>query len=322
MHTRPPGPKAAPEGPYGDSGREVKLFCDGGDRCAFRLPARALVGLVGGAIGQAWRLRATGPLREALRRKLVVRPGHLEAPYLRYTDDELAGLVTAYAEGGVRVRIHALGNLAGEHAARVLRRVSVPPGAATIDHLLLLDSPTADHVAATGVPVSYQPGFLPRYGAMLQATGADRYLSVLGGRRLLQAGVPLALSSDHPCGPVDPLHNLRAAVARRLPGAGGRQLQPQQALSRAEAVRAATVTAAASLQAPGGGGLTPGQIADFVVCDGDPFQEGTRATQTWIGGRLVWPAPGQEGSDGPTSTSTSTSTSTVSATSTPRSPRR
>ncbi|HEV8650243.1 MAG TPA: amidohydrolase family protein [Actinomycetes bacterium] len=318
MHTSPPGPQAAPDGPYGDSGREVKLFADGGDRCAFRLPVRALVGLVGGAIGEAWRLRAAGPLREALRRKLVVRPGRLEAPYLRYTDDELAGLIAAYAGGGVRVRIHALGNLAGEQAARVLRRVGVPPGAATIDHLLLLDPTTADRVGSTGAPVSYQPGFLPRYGAMLQAARADRYLTVLGGRLLLQAGVPLALSSDHPCGPVDPLHNLRAAVERRLPGADGRQLQPEQALTRAETVRAATVTAAGSLQAPGGGGLAPGEIADFVVCDGDPFQEGTRVAQTWIGGRLVWQAPGQEGSGGPTSTSTST----VSATPTSRSPRR
>jgi len=88
-------------------------------------------------------------------------------------------------------------------------------------------------------------------------------------------------------------------VARRLPGAGGRQLQPQQALSRAEAVRAATVTAAGSLQAPGGGGLAPGQIADFVVCDGDPFQEGTRVTRSgsaagWSGRR-----PARKGLMGP-----------------------
>src|SRR6266545_4216710 len=289
MHSRAPGPAAAPDGSYGDSGREVKLFADGGDRCALRLPTRALVGLLGGAVAESWRLHATGPLREALRRRLVVRPRHLDAPYLRYTDTELASLVAEYANAGVRLRIHALGNLAGAQAARVLRGVGVPPGAATIDHLLLLDPATADHVASTGVPVSYQPGFLPRYGTMLQAARADRYVTVLGGRLLLQAGVPLALSSDHPCGSVDPLHNLRAAVERRLPG--GQQLQPEQALTRTEAVRAATVNAATSLQAPGGGGLAPGQAADLVICDGDPFQEGTRVTQTWIGGKLAWQAP-------------------------------
>jgi predicted amidohydrolase YtcJ len=290
MHARPPGPGSAPDGPYGDSGREVKLFADGGDRCALRLPTRALAGLLAGAVGESWHLRATGPLREALRRKLTLRDRHLATPYLRYTDTELANLISDYAQAGVRVRIHALGNLAGGQAARVLTRLAVPPDAATIDHLLLLDPATAEQVAATGVPVSYQPGFLPRYGDMLKTARADRYLTIAGGRLLLDAGVPLALSSDHPCGAVDPLHNLRAAVQRRLPGRAGmfRQLQPDQALTPTEAVRAATVTAAATLHAPGAGGLAPGQIADFVICDGDPFQPGTRVAQTWIGGTPVW----------------------------------
>jgi imidazolonepropionase-like amidohydrolase len=82
-------------------------------------------------------------------------------------------------------------------------------------------------------------------------------------------------------------------VARRLEG--GQQLQPEQTLTRTEAVRAATVAAAASLQAPGGGGLAPGQAADLVICDGNPFQDGTRVTQTWIGGKLAWQAPGAAG---------------------------
>jgi predicted amidohydrolase YtcJ len=284
MQARPPGPRSAPEGPYGDSGREVKVFADGGDRCALRLPVRALAGLLGGAVGESWRLRAAGPLREGLRRKLALRPGQLTTPYLRYTDAELASLISDYADVEVRVRIHALGNLAGGQAARVLARVGVPSDAATIDHLLLLDPATAEQVAATGVTVSYQPGFLPRYGDMLTTAGVDRYLTVAGGRLLLDAGVPLALSSDHPCGAVDPLHNLRAAVDRRRPV----PLQPDQALTPSEAVRAATVTAATALHAHGAGGLAPGETADFVICDGDPFHHRTRVVQTWIGGTPVW----------------------------------
>lgn len=88
----------------------------------------------------------------------------------------------------MRVRLHALANLAGAQAARVLGRLAVPSGAATIDHLMLLDPATAEQVAGTGVVVSYQPGFLPRFGAMLRSAGADRYLTVFGGRLLLDAG--------------------------------------------------------------------------------------------------------------------------------------
>src|SRR6266542_3248821 len=244
----------------------------------------------GDPAGMQARPPGPGPVPEGLRRKLAVRTSHLATPYLRYTDTELANLVSDYVQAGVRVRIHALGNLAGGQAARVLAQLGVPPDAATIDHLLLLDPGTADQVAATGVAVSYQPGFLPRYGDMFTAARVGRYLTVAGGRLLLDAGVPLALSSDHPCGSVDPLHNLRAAIQRQFTGPDGqpRQLQPGQALTPSEAVRAATVTAATSLHAPGAGGLTPGEIADFVICDGDPFQDGTRVTQTWIGGTPAW----------------------------------
>jgi predicted amidohydrolase YtcJ len=218
MHSPAPGPGAAPDGPYGDSGREVKLFADGGDRCAIRLPSRAALGLLRGAVQQSARLRGLGPLREGLRRKLVVGPGHLHAPYLRYTDADLARLMAGYAGAAVRMRIHALGNLAGDQAARLLAQAGVPPALATIDHLMLLDPATADRVAATGAAVSYQPGFIPRYGDMLTGMRVDRYAAILGGRRLLQAGVPLVLSSDHPSGPLDPLANLRAAVDRSYPG--------------------------------------------------------------------------------------------------------
>jgi hypothetical protein len=288
MHSRPPGPASAPAGPYGDAGPEVKVFADGPDRCAVRLPSRAVLDLVAGAAGQAWRMRAAGPLREGLRRRLVLRPLHVHLPYLRYTDDELAALVAGYAEAGMRLRIHALGNLAGEQAARILRSVGVPPGGATIDHLLLLDPATADLVAASGATASNQRGFLRGYGDMIAGTRMDRRLTVFGARLLLRAGVPLVISSDYPCGPLDPLHNLRAAGHRRLPS--GRQLQADQALTPAEAVRAHTVTAAASLGAAAAGGLAPGQPADLAVCDGDPFQPDTRGRRrTWVAGRPVWP---------------------------------
>jgi len=286
MHTPAPGPAAAPGGPYGEAGREVKLFADGGDRCAIQLPSRAALGLLRGAVQQSVRLRRPGPLREALRRKLAIGPRHVHTPYLRYTDPELARLMADYAGAGIRMRIHALGNLAGEQAARLLRQVGVPPQLATIDHLLLLDPATAGRVAASGAAVSYQPGFIPRYGDMLTGMRVDRYATMLGGRLLLQVGVPLVISSDHPSGPLDPLANLRAAVDRRLPS--DRELQPEQALSRQQAVRAATVTAAASLGAPGAGGIQPGEPADLVICNGDPFAPATRVTQTWVAGTVAW----------------------------------
>jgi hypothetical protein len=278
----PGGPAAAPAAPYGDAGREIKLFLDGADRCGLRLPLRALPGLVGGTAIQAWRRRATGPLREGMRRKVTLHGAHLQLPYLRFGDDELTALVSAYAGEGFRLRLHALGNLAAEQAARALAVARVPAGMATIDHLSALDRHTADLVAASGAYASYQPGFLPRFGPQFVAAGLDRHLAVLGGRLIARSGAPLVLSSDHPCGPLDPLHNLRTAVSREL--GDGRVLQPGEALTRSEAVRAATVTGARSLGAVGAGGLTPGEVADLAVCSGDPFDQASCMVETWVAG--------------------------------------
>jgi predicted amidohydrolase YtcJ len=78
----------------------------------------------------------------------------------------------------------------------------------------------------------------------------------------------------------------RDAVDRQLPD--DRQLQPQRAPTRDQAIRAATVNAAASPQAPASGGLKPGQPADLAICDGDPFTADTRVTQTWVSGQPAW----------------------------------
>ncbi len=194
-------------------------------------------------------------------------------------------MLAAYAEEGFRLRLHALGNLAAEQAARALAAARVPAGT-TVDHLTALDRPTTDLVAASGAYASYQPGFLPRFGPQFMITRVDRHLVILGGRLLTAAGVPLVLSSDHPCGPLDPLQNLRTAVSRDL--GDGRILQPEQALTRSEAVRAATLDAARSLGAVGSGGLAPGQVADLAISDGDPFDEATRVVETWVAGERVW----------------------------------
>lgn len=282
----PDDPAAAPGGNYGDAGREVKIFLDGADRCGLRLPARALPGLVGGTIRQAWQQRAPGPLREGLRRQVRLRGTDLQLPYLRFGDGDLTTVISRYTEDGFRLRLHALGNLAVEQAARALAAAQVPAGAATIDHLTALDPRTADLVAASGAYASYQPGFLPRFGPQFTAAGVDHYLAILGGRLIIRSGAPLLLSSDHPCGPLDPLPNLRTAVTRTV--AVGRTLQPEQALTPSEALRAATTGAARSLGAAASRGLSPGAVADLAICSGDPFEATATVVQTWINGECAW----------------------------------
>jgi predicted amidohydrolase YtcJ len=264
----------------------VKLFLDGGDRCALSLPTHALGRLALAAARASIDARHPGPFRDALRRRTEVHGRSLHVAYLRYADRELADVLARYLDEGIRPRLHALGNLAARQAATALRTIGAPAGAAVIDHLVLLDPGTVDEVAQCGAWAAYQPGFLTTFGRQIGTTGTDRYLTVLGGRSLLDAGAPLALSSDHPAGPLDPLANIRLAVTRTLPD--GAVIDPAQALTLAEAVRALTAVAAASLGAVGAGGIAPGEVADLAICDGSPDAPDARVIQTWIGGRVVW----------------------------------
>ena len=146
---------------------------------------------------------------------------------------------------------------------------------------MLLDPATVDLVAASGAWATYQPGFLTTFGPQIVDGGTDRFLTVLGGRQLLDAGVPLTLASDHPAGPLDPLVNLRHAVHRTIRGRPSSPMLTGGGRPRAH---------------HDGGGVDRrsrarrphrGEPADLAICDGDPFTPRTRVTQTWVAGRRV-----------------------------------
>ena len=128
------------------------------------------------------------------------------------------------------------------------------------------------------------------YGALVVETGLDEFLPPVPARRLLDAGVKVSLSSDGPTALWEPLRILRLAVSRRTEE--GLVIRPDQAMTREEALRAATAGAAeAAGVGEEKGQIAPGKQADLVVLSGDPFEETTRVRQTWIAGKKVWEGP-------------------------------
>jgi hypothetical protein len=233
--------------------------------------------------------RDARPLRELLGYRIVYRHPRFHMPYLRLADDELAARLAGYAERGVRARIHAVGNDAVAQACGALGRLGV--GNASLEHLVVLSEREIDAVAGAGVIASLQPGFLPHYGPSLLDRGLVGRLRAIPVASLRRAGVPLALSSDHPCGPLDPLANIRCAVRRRLDD--GRPFDEAEAIAPDVALDAYTRGGFQAIHGAPGPGLTPGAPADFVVLSGPPDAAGTRVLRTWIAGREVWRAPGE-----------------------------
>lgn len=278
---------ALPPGPYGEAPASVKLFLDGAQRCAICLSPGEVLASLGGAVRAALSARDIGPLAMLGAQRTRWENGHAHMAWERFDERELHARVREIVGAGLVPRLHAIGNFAVAQAARALAAAGAPH--ATIEHALLLGPREIDLAAASRAVVSIQPGFVPTHGPAMRALGMDSALRAVPLGSLVRGGVPLAISSDHPCGPLDPLHNLRHAVTREMPG--GERFAPSEALTPSQALRAATAGGAAAVGFAGDGLLVPGAKADLAVCSGDPFAPGTRVASTWVAGERVFPSP-------------------------------
>jgi predicted amidohydrolase YtcJ len=120
---------------------------------------------------------------------------------------------------------------------------------------------------------------------------------------LHRAGARLVMGSDWPVTSPDPLAAIHTAVTRTTYGeegpAGPQPFLPEQALDLTTAFAAYTAGSAwinGRDRRDGAGVLAPGNVADLVVLDRDPFvgptEEigATRVSSTWVSGNRVFDA--------------------------------
>jgi predicted amidohydrolase YtcJ len=204
----------------------------------------------------------------------------------------LAPGIQAATERGYRVAIHAIGNLGVSHALAALRDVvrhADVDHRFRIEHGACLSPGQAAELAELGGIAVVQPGFVEVMGPMAEAADFDDAIW-LPFAELQAAGVTLAGSSDHPCGPGGPLLVSCSGVTRCVPGGG--ILGADQALAYEDWLHAFTAGAArAGGQEDERGALRPGLRADLAVLEGDPDPaDPPRVAETWIGGERVWSA--------------------------------
>jgi hypothetical protein len=112
------------------------------------------------------------------------------------------------------------------------------------------------------------------------------------------AGARLAAGSDWSVSSANPLRAIHVAVNRSLQGTTGAQAEPflpAQRLGLAEALAAYTIGSAYVNHLDGETGrIEPGQLADVIVLDRDPFEGPeseigyTRVAQTFVQGERVF----------------------------------
>jgi predicted amidohydrolase YtcJ len=202
--------------------------------------------------------------------------------------DDLTDRIRAAHDAGRSVAVHCVTREALVLLLVALRTTGVRPGD-RVEHAALVPAELLGEIAGAGLRVVTQPGFLSARGDdYLRDVPAVDHADLYRCAGLLSAGVPLALSSDAPYGPLDPWAVMNAAVHRRT--ASGAIVGAAETMTPAQALAGYL----GSLGDPGG---TPrrvrvGTAADLVVLD-RPLTDALEAPScdavrlTLIGGRVV-----------------------------------
>lgn len=214
--------------------------------------------------------------------------------------EELNEFVRRVHDAGSTVCVHAN----GDRAIRLLldavegaQRANPRPEARhRIEHCTVVDPDILRRIKAAGLVAVPFGSYVAFHGEKLPGYyGLARIGRMFAHRDLLDAGIPVAGSSDFPCGPYQVLLAMQSCVTRRA--ADGTELGANQRVTAAEALALYTTGSAyAAGDEHHKGRLAAGFLADFTVLDRDPLATppGELAEigvhQTWVGAAPVYQA--------------------------------
>lgn len=173
---------------------------------------------------------------------------------------------------GHQIAVHVQGERAIDHVLDAFEAAGPPAGAPhRLEHNALITSEQIARAKRLGLSLGFFVDHIYYYGDALSdivGARANRYMPVGAA---VEAGLVTTLHGDHPASPIGPLRTLRVAV-ERLSKSGATVTAPDQAISRAAALKAMTLDAARQLgQGHLIGSLEVGKRADFTLFQGNPL---------------------------------------------------
>lgn len=295
---------AARHGLWGGGASELETLLDAAPLLAFPIGVLVIAHDAAELEHAAARIAASGNRLGFLGLKVFADGslgGHtaaLRAPYsdrpdltgTRRLDARTARLAEASLRLGGRVAVHAIGDAAVGEVLDLFAALidgGADPAMLRVEHASVVSREDIARFADLGITAVVQPAFLASEHSWLEhRLGAERLRGTYAFRSLLEAGAPIAGSSDCPVEPPSPLHGM--ASARHRCG-----IVPGEALSGSEALGLFTDGSAAAIGETAA--LEEGAPASLTVLDRDPVDchpadlGAATARATWVQGRrLEW----------------------------------
>ncbi len=205
---------------------------------------------------------------------------------------------------GLQLRVHAIGDRAISMMLDIFGDIekehSYHDQRFTIEHAQHMAQKDFARFAKLHVIASMQPYHAVDDGRWAEKRlGHDRARYSYAWRSFLNHGVTLALGTDWPVAPLNPMPGLYAAVTRAtLDGKNPDGWIPEEKITLPEAVVAYTMGSAfAEFQENVKGSITPGKLADMVILSDNIFDlkpeaiRNVKVATTIVGGKVVYTAP-------------------------------
>jgi hypothetical protein len=207
---------------------------------------------------------------------------------------------------GFNMRIHTIGDAANRIALNAFEAALQQTGKNgrdvrfALEHAQVITPEDIPRLSELGVIASMQPLHATEDMHFAEARlGPERMKGAYAWRTLLEHDVVVATGTDYSVSPYNPFYTLHAAVTRQdrennPPGGWF----PEEAMTREEALHAATMAGAYAMHAEDIlGSIEAGKLADFVVIPVDymriPAEDIWKITpdMTVIGGEVVYTRP-------------------------------
>ena len=211
-----------------------------------------------------------------------------------YDPDDLKRKAADAQAKGFQVAIHAIGDQAVRETIDAIEFALDSAGGAggtnerhrhRIEHASVTPPDCLERMAKRKIIATLQPQFVTSDTWTGQRLGPRRTPWAYPFRTMLEAGVPVTLSSDCPVERLDAFAAIASAVGRHAWSA------PNETLTAEQAIRAYCMGSAyAGFAEERVGSLEPGKLADFVVLSADPTKlsadaiANVKAQRVFVGG--------------------------------------